>query len=151
MILKNNALFKLKENIVFGENYKEKDFPKQCSLFESMVFDLCPENQDILASFVVANISKEISEMSFALKLAKFKAGLLINPDNQAWFKKMPKSFLKKIRKKMEGKKEKAKYSVQTCCVCGVKGCERFWKNEYWHLKCLRKAKKVARKQQRHV
>ena len=54
--------------------------------------------------------------------------------------------------KKPDAKKEEpveeqppGKYS-QECALCGNPGTERKWMGQYWHKKCIRVAKKGARK-----
>ena len=33
----------------------------------------------------------------------------------------------------------------QTCSVCGKAGTDKKWAGQYWHKKCLRNAKKMAK------
>ncbi len=52
--------------------------------------------------------------------------------------------------KKGEPKDEKPsaaqpKYS-ETCALCGSAGTEKKWMGQYWHKKCMRQAKKGAKK-----
>ncbi len=39
---------------------------------------------------------------------------------------------------------KEGKYS-QACSLCGNPGTEKKWAGQYWHVKCLRKAKKMAK------
>ncbi len=46
-----------------------------------------------------------------------------------------------------EASAEKApqgKYS-EPCSLCGNPGTDKKWAGKYWHVKCMRKAKKVAK------
>ena len=59
---------------------------------------------------------------------------------------------LKAKKTEIEGKKEKeespqkeAKYS-EACALCGGSGTEKKWMGQYWHRKCVRLARKGARK-----
>ena len=54
---------------------------------------------------------------------------------------------------KFKGKKEEkeepkavpqGKYD-ETCSLCGKPGTEKKWMGQYWHKKCLRKSKKMAK------
>ena len=58
----------------------------------------------------------------------------------------------KKDEKPAEQKKPEQKAPVQAegkyaekCVVCGEPGTEKKWAGQYWHTKCLRKGKKMAR------
>ncbi|MEM4262002.1 MAG: hypothetical protein QXI10_03490 [Candidatus Diapherotrites archaeon] len=33
----------------------------------------------------------------------------------------------------------------EPCSLCGALGAEKKWAGKYWHVKCLRKGKKVAK------
>ncbi len=45
----------------------------------------------------------------------------------------------KKISLPVEGKYD------NECSLCGEKGTEKKWAGQYWHKKCLRKGKKMAK------
>ncbi len=58
--------------------------------------------------------------------------------------------FGKKEEKETESKEEdsdseQGKYSEE-CSLCGATGTEKKWMGKYWHKKCIRVAKKGARK-----
>ncbi len=64
------------------------------------------------------------------------------------------KWFGKKKENKDEKKKEikvqqidlsKAKYPTETCALCNQPGCDKKWGGQYWHKKCLRTAKGMAK------
>jgi hypothetical protein len=38
-----------------------------------------------------------------------------------------------------------SKYPDETCAVCSQKGCDKKWGGQYWHKKCLRSVKGMAR------
>jgi hypothetical protein len=38
------------------------------------------------------------------------------------------------------------KYSNEPCALCGATGSEKKWLGQFWHKKCLRQAKKGAKK-----
>lgn len=71
----------------------------------------------------------------------------------------LEKLFGKKSESDIEGKGEKpktksesgseseveAKYS-EDCSLCGGKGSEKKWAGQYWHKKCIRAAKRGAKK-----
>lgn len=53
---------------------------------------------------------------------------------------------------KLEKKKESqqidianSKYPKETCAVCSQPGCDKKWGGQYWHKKCLRSVKGMAR------
>lgn len=54
------------------------------------------------------------------------------------------------LGKKEEVKEEpsaapaQGKYS-EPCSLCGNPGTEKKWMGKYWHFKCIRKSKKVAK------
>ena len=33
----------------------------------------------------------------------------------------------------------------ESCALCGEQGAEKKWAGQYWHVKCIRKAKKAAK------
>jgi hypothetical protein len=39
----------------------------------------------------------------------------------------------------------KAKYPNETCALCNQIGCDKKWGGQYWHKKCLRNAKGMAK------
>lgn len=53
----------------------------------------------------------------------------------------------------LKGKKEETKQaevqpqntSPETCAVCGDRGADKKFAGQFWHKKCLRKSKKVAK------
>ncbi|MBN1941638.1 MAG: hypothetical protein JW772_05690 [Candidatus Diapherotrites archaeon] len=56
------------------------------------------------------------------------------------------------FKKKKEGQKKaeeaakpQGKYD-QPCALCGESGTEKKWMGQYWHKKCMRAAKKGAKK-----
>ena len=56
----------------------------------------------------------------------------------------------KKENKKKEDKVdqidlENCKYPNETCALCNKKGCDKKWGGQYWHKKCMRTAKKMAK------
>ena len=66
------------------------------------------------------------------------------------------KDLFKKNKKKenKEDKKEnqtpeidlsKSKYPDKTCALCNKQGCDKKWGGQYWHKKCLRSAKGMAK------
>lgn len=54
--------------------------------------------------------------------------------------------FNKKEEKKEETKEAEpeGKY-VQDCALCGGTGTEKKWAGQYWHKKCMRRARKSAK------
>jgi len=55
------------------------------------------------------------------------------------------------FKKKPEEKKEEikevqpeGKYN-QACALCGAEGTEKKWAGQYWHKKCMRRARKGAK------
>lgn len=38
-----------------------------------------------------------------------------------------------------------SKYPEEICAVCNQKGCDKKWGGQYWHKKCLRSAKGIAK------
>lgn len=66
---------------------------------------------------------------------------------------------LKEVFKKRKEKKEKerveeekkiaamdnARYPGEECALCQQPGCEMKWMGQYWHKKCLRNARKMAK------
>jgi len=58
-----------------------------------------------------------------------------------------------KIFKKEKKPKEKtpqidlrnAKYPNETCALCNQPGCDKKWGGQYWHKKCLRTTKGMAK------
>jgi hypothetical protein len=38
-----------------------------------------------------------------------------------------------------------AKYPEETCALCNQKGCDKKWGGQYWHKKCLRNTKSIAK------
>ncbi len=51
----------------------------------------------------------------------------------------------KEDNKETEGaQKEEGKYQ-DACALCGAPGTDKKWAGKYWHVKCLRKGKKVAK------
>ncbi|HZX34623.1 MAG TPA: hypothetical protein VFF09_04545 [archaeon] len=55
----------------------------------------------------------------------------------------------KPVKAKPENKKPKpapeGRYD-ETCSLCGAGGTDKKWAGQYWHVKCIRMAKKQARK-----
>ena len=56
------------------------------------------------------------------------------------------------LKKKVEERKEEQKQEVQaegkyneTCALCGGTGSEKKWAGQYWHKKCMRRARKGAK------
>ena len=37
------------------------------------------------------------------------------------------------------------KYPNETCALCNKPGCDKKWGGQYWHKKCLRSAKGMAK------
>ena len=35
--------------------------------------------------------------------------------------------------------------SNEPCALCGAAGTEKKWAGQYWHKKCMRKSKKIAK------
>ena len=58
--------------------------------------------------------------------------------------------FNKKEKKEEDEKKEEqqaepqGKYS-EACALCGGEGTEKKWAGQYWHKKCMRRARKGAK------
>jgi hypothetical protein len=51
----------------------------------------------------------------------------------------------KKGEKKEEPQvKPQGKYN-QACALCGAEGTDKKWAGQYWHKKCMRKSRKMAR------
>jgi len=56
-----------------------------------------------------------------------------------------------KKKEKKETKKEyqidlvNSKYPDETCALCSQKGCDKKWGGQYWHKKCLRSTKGMAK------
>ena len=46
--------------------------------------------------------------------------------------------------KKEEQAQPEGKFS-QACALCGGTGTEKKWAGQYWHKRCLRKSKKMAK------
>ncbi len=40
---------------------------------------------------------------------------------------------------------ENCKYPNETCAVCNQPGCDKKWGGQYWHKKCLRSVKGMAK------
>jgi len=38
-----------------------------------------------------------------------------------------------------------AKYKNEVCALCSKPGCDKKWGGQYWHKKCLRSAKGMAK------
>ena len=38
-----------------------------------------------------------------------------------------------------------SKYKTETCALCSKPGCDKKWGGQYWHKKCLRSAKGMAK------
>ena len=38
-----------------------------------------------------------------------------------------------------------SKYKTDTCALCSKPGCDKKWGGQYWHKKCLRSAKGMAK------
>jgi hypothetical protein len=38
-----------------------------------------------------------------------------------------------------------SKYPEETCALCSQKGCDKKWGGQYWHKKCLRSTKGMAK------
>ncbi len=61
--------------------------------------------------------------------------------------------FKKIFKKKEEKPKEKvkqidlanAKYPNEICALCNQPGCDKKWGGQYWHKKCLRATKGMAK------
>jgi len=106
MSSKNSVLAKFKSKAVFSEFYSEADFENDCILFENMILDLSPVNKDMLAYFYLTNLKEGKMD---SVKLVKFKTALLISPGNREWLTKQPKSFLKKLKRRMKKMKKKVK------------------------------------------
>ncbi|MCR4369451.1 MAG: hypothetical protein NUV67_06105 [archaeon] len=60
--------------------------------------------------------------------------------------------FLDKIAGKKEEKKDETaeqipmgKYS-QACSMCGNPGTDKKWMGQFWHVKCMRSAKRASKK-----
>ncbi len=49
------------------------------------------------------------------------------------------------IEKKEEVTAEPEGKYVQDCALCGGAGSEKKWAGQYWHKKCMRKARKSAK------
>lgn len=56
------------------------------------------------------------------------------------------------FKKKMDEVKEQKKQEVQAegkydeaCALCGGSGSEKKWAGQYWHKKCLRRSKRMAK------
>ncbi len=39
-----------------------------------------------------------------------------------------------------------SKHSDKECALCGKPGADKKWAGQYWHKKCMRQAKKAAKK-----
>ncbi|HOD89912.1 MAG TPA: hypothetical protein PKK56_02435 [archaeon] len=59
-------------------------------------------------------------------------------------FKKKEKTETKKI-KDNQINLATAKYPNETCALCSQKGCDVKWGGQYWHKKCLRTTKNMAK------
>jgi len=101
---KNSVLGKHYDKNLFSEFYSEEDFVNDCRLFEAMILDLCPANQDLFACYYLSHLKKGRVD---TVKLIKFKASLLINSDNKDWLQSQPKSFLVKLKRKLKKMKKK--------------------------------------------
>jgi hypothetical protein len=42
-------------------------------------------------------------------------------------------------------KKKIKKNPEETCALCNQKGCDKKWGGQYWHKKCLRSTKGMAK------
>ena len=49
-----------------------------------------------------------------------------------------------KVQEMKESESPEGKYSEE-CSLCGKAGTEKKWMGKYWHVKCIRSARKVAR------
>lgn len=103
-ISKNSVLARHRDIAPFSESYSEEDFVNDCRMFEAMILDLCPENQDLFACYYLSHLKKGRVD---TVKLIKFKASLLINSDNKDWLQSQPKSFLVKLKRKLKKMKKK--------------------------------------------
>ena len=52
--------------------------------------------------------------------------------------------FLKKKEETPPVEEPHSKYN-QSCALCGEENAEKKWAGQYWHVKCIRKAKKAAK------
>lgn len=51
---------------------------------------------------------------------------------------------LKEKAEQNQGQALQGKYSEE-CALCGGSGTDKKWMGQYWHKKCLRKSKKMAK------
>ncbi len=58
---------------------------------------------------------------------------------------KAKKSEVEEKKEGEESSKAAGKYS-EACALCGGSGTEKKWMGQYWHRKCVRLARKGARK-----
>jgi len=103
-ISKNSVLAKHRDIVPFSEFYSEEDFVKDCRLFEAMILDLCPSNQDLFACYYLNHLKDGKVN---TVKLVKFKASLLMNSDNKDWLQSRPKDFLVNLKRKLKKMKKK--------------------------------------------
>jgi hypothetical protein len=60
-------------------------------------------------------------------------------------------NLFKKKEENKENKKQNqidlvnSKYPNEICALCNQKGCDKKWGGQYWHKKCLRSAKGMAK------
>ncbi|MBN2127769.1 MAG: hypothetical protein JW703_05305 [Candidatus Diapherotrites archaeon] len=55
--------------------------------------------------------------------------------------------FGKKKEEEIEEEEEtESKHSDKECDLCGKTGADKKWAGQYWHKKCMRQAKKAAKK-----
>ncbi len=59
--------------------------------------------------------------------------------------------FKKKDKEEKDKPKEQgidlfnSKYPEESCALCNQKGCDKKWGGQYWHKKCMRTAKGMAK------
>jgi hypothetical protein len=50
------------------------------------------------------------------------------------------------LKEEIEEEEEESKHSDKECDLCGEPGADKKWAGQYWHKKCMRQAKKAAKK-----
>lgn len=60
-------------------------------------------------------------------------------------FKKKDKEEKEKTKPTPQIDLQNSKYPNETCAVCNQLGCDKKWGGQYWHKKCLRSVKGMAK------
>ena len=61
-------------------------------------------------------------------------------------FKDFMKKLVPKVGEKANEEEENEIVETHTCALCQKEGADTKWMGQWWHKKCLRTAKKMAKK-----